>query len=76
MSTELESTNCLTGDVAMTRYWGGDVNGTCLQMTFKKPASERGKLDYGYWYVAVTREQAREMGQALIAFADGKEQVR
>lgn len=75
MSTELQPTRCLTGGVDMTRYWGGDANGTCIQMTFQKPEDERGKLDYGYWYIGMTREQAREMGQALLDFANQKEQV-
>ena len=71
MSTELGSTRCLSGDVSMTRYYGGAEQGTCVSLVFKKPEEERGKLDYGYWYMRMTPTQAREMAVALLDFADG-----
>lgn len=74
MSTDLKPVRCLTGGVNMNRYWGGNANGACTQLTFRKPESERGKLDYGYWYMQLTREQAREVGEALLAFGEGREE--
>ena len=72
MSTDLRPTRCLTGVVHMTRYYGGSDNDVCLQMTFRKPDEERGP-DHGRWYIQMTREQAREMGEHLIDFANGEE---
>lgn len=74
MSTTLRPARCMTGALSMTRFYGGNTYDTCVQLTFKKPESERGKLDYGYWYMQLTREQAREMGESLLAFAEGREE--
>ena len=72
MATELTPSTCMTGDLSVTRYWGGTYTGTCVQLTFKKPEHERGKLDYGFWYVQMSKEQARDLAATLAAFAYGE----
>lgn len=71
MSTYLKTTPCLTGGVTLTRYSGGVANGVCVQLLFKKPECEDDQPDYGYWYMQLTREQAREMAESLLDFAKG-----
>ena len=70
MSTQLKGTSCRTGEMSMTRFWGGEDDGACVQLTFRKPESEKNKLDYGYWYATLTKRQARELAVALFEFAD------
>ena len=61
MSTELKGTTALNGEVSLTRYWGGEENGQCVQVTTQWPQS----------YLSLTKEQARELAVALFQFADG-----
>ena len=76
MSTQLKGVTAKTGDVTMTRYWGGEQNGVSVQMTFKKPEEERNRSDFGYWYLQLTKSQALEMAAALVEFAnDTREEV-
>lgn len=70
MSTQLKGTTCRTGDMLMTRFWGGEEDGACVQLTFRKPESEKGQLDYGYWYATLTKKQALELAVALTEFAN------
>ena len=60
MATNLESR---TQDVALTRFWGGQERGTCVQVNARK------------WqgHVQLTREEAAQLAQDLMAFADGLE---
>ena len=71
MSTQLKGVEGLTGEVSMTRYFGGVDNGNCVQLTFKKPEFERDKPDFGYWYLQLNKEQARELAVALFQYEDG-----
>jgi hypothetical protein len=76
MSTQLKGVNGQTGDVSMTSYYGGETNGKSVQLTFKKPESERNRSDYGYWYLQLNKKQALEMAAALVEFAnDTREEV-
>ena len=76
MSTQLKGVNGQTGDVSMTSYYGGETNGKSVQLTFKKPESERNRPDYGYWYLQLNKKQALEMAAALVEFAnDTREEV-
>ena len=70
MSTQLKGVTAKTGEVSMTRYWGGEQNGVSVQLTFKKPEEERNRPDFGYWYLQLTKSQALEMAAALVEFAN------
>ena len=59
MATDLQSTD---RDVKLTRFWGGQDRGTCVQIT----------TDWQE-HVSLTREQARAVAEDLLAFADKKE---
>jgi len=60
MATNLESR---TQGVALTRFWGGQDLGTCVQVNARK------------WqgHVQLTREQAAQLAEDLLAFANGNE---
>jgi hypothetical protein len=76
MSTQLKGVIAKTGEVSMTRYWGGEQNGVSVQLTFKKPESESSRPDYGYWYLQMNKKQALELAAALVEFAnDAREEV-
>jgi len=70
MSTQLKGVTGQTGDVHMVRYFGGN-QGTCVQLTFQKPESERNRPDFGWWYMQLNKEEALEMAAALVEFANG-----
>ena len=70
MSTQLKGVTAKTGEVSMTRYWGGEQHGVSVQMTFKKPEEERNRSDFDYWYLQMTKSQALEMAAALVEFAN------
>jgi hypothetical protein len=71
MSTQLKGVTCRTGEMSMTRYFGGKDVGSCVQLTFRKPEFERDRPDYGYWYLQLSKEEALEMAAALVQFANG-----
>ena len=60
-------------DVKLTRFWGGDNKGSCVQVT--TPASkdnrEAGQL---FDSVQLTRAQAAALAADLMDFAQGREQ--
>ena len=60
MATNLESR---TPGVALTRFWGGQERGTCVQVNARK------------WqgHAQLTRTQAAQLAHDLMAFADGLE---
>lgn len=64
MSTELKGTESINGQVMLTRYWGGNAAGACLQVT--PPGGERTP------YLSLTKEQALDLAVALVEFANGK----
>ena len=55
MATDLKST---TEDVTLTRFWGGEDRGTCVQVT-------TGWQEH----VSLTRVQALQLSRDLAAFA-------
>jgi hypothetical protein len=59
MATDLKSN---AQDVSLTRFWGGQDRGTCVQIT----------TDWQE-HVSLTREQARAVAEDLLAFADKNE---
>jgi hypothetical protein len=59
MATDLKSTD---KTVMLTRFWGGQDRGTCVQIT----------TDWQE-HVSLTREQARAVAEDLLAFADKRE---
>lgn len=70
MSTELKSH---AQGVSLTRFWGGDKRGSCVQLTQKKqqlPAT----ADKFFDSVQLTRAQAAAMAADLLDFAQGREQ--
>ena len=70
MSTELKSH---AQGVSLTRFWGGDNRGSCVQLTQKKtelPAVSDKFFDS----VQLTRAQAAAMAADLLDFAQGREQ--
>ena len=70
MSTELKSH---AQDISLTRFWGGEKRGTCVQLTQKKtelPAT----ADKFFDSVQLTRAQAAAMAADLLDFAQGREQ--
>jgi hypothetical protein len=76
MSTQLKGVTAKTGEVSMVRYWGGEQSGVSVQLTFKKPESERNRPDFGYWYLQMNKSQALELAAALVEFAnDAREEA-
>jgi hypothetical protein len=76
MSTQLKGVTGKTGEVTMTRFWGGAENGMSVQLTFNKPEYERNRPDFGYWYLQMNKKQALELAAALVEFAnDTREEV-
>lgn len=72
MSRELKDAKCCTGPVNMNSFYGGFKRGTCVQLTFKCPDEEQTRPTFGWWYMQLTRDQARELAQALIEFAEDR----
>jgi hypothetical protein len=62
MSVELKTIDSISGEVLLTRYFGGIERGACLQVT---PPG-------GTHYLSMTKEQALDLAVALIEFANGK----
>jgi hypothetical protein len=71
MSTDLKSH---AKDVSLTRFWGGDNRGPCVQVTQPNPnylIDEGGKR---FNNVQLTRAQAAALAADLLDFAQGREQ--
>ena len=66
MATELKST---TEDVSLTRFFGGQDQGTCVQVTTTYTADPQ---DF-FKHIRLTREQALSLGRDLVQFGQGKE---
>jgi len=73
MATDLRSH---AQDVSMTRFWGGDRRGVCVQVTAKRADSQPTGLlpDTGFDTVQLTRSQAAALAADLMDFAQGREQ--
>lgn len=63
MSTELKGTESINGQVMLTRYFGGNRRGLCLQVT-----PPGGSMTQTY----LTKGQALDLAVALVEFANGK----
>lgn len=70
MGVELKGAVCRTGTVNMNSFCGYE-DGKCLQLTFRAPDFEMNRPSLGIWYMQLTKQQARELAQALVEFADG-----
>ena len=68
MATDLKSS---TEDVMLTRFFGGQGQGTCVQVTTTYTADP---ADF-FKHISLTREQALTLGRDLVAFGEGKEKT-
>ena len=69
MSTELKSH---AQEVSLTRFWGGENRGSCVQIT--TPARDRTDGHPFFDHVQLTRAQAAALAADLQDFASGREQ--
>ncbi len=77
MSTELRNVpDCNAQyELTQTRFWGGENRMTCLQVTQRKPKSERttsASIDF-FNHLSLTRHQARQLAVELMLFAEERE---
>ncbi len=77
MSTELRNVpDCQAqNELTQTRFWGGEDRMTCLQVSQRKPKSERttsGSTDF-FNHLSLTKHQARMLAVELMLFAEGRE---
>ena len=66
MATDLKST---TEDVMLTRFFGGQGQGTCVQVTTTYTADPK---DF-FKHISLTREEAATVAADLLAFATHNE---
>tara|TARA_R100001377_G_scaffold84151_2_gene67070 strand:- start:644 stop:937 length:294 start_codon:yes stop_codon:yes gene_type:complete len=69
MSTELKID---IPSIGMTRFWGADSHGTCVQVTQSNSRLEQDSI-LNYHALQLTREDAGILGQALLDFSNDKE---
>ena len=70
MSTELKSRN--RGKVSLTRFWGGDPRGACVQVTTARDWRKEGDLsasDKFFNHVTLSKSEAVALAQDLLDFA-------
>ncbi len=69
MSTELKSRN--RGKVGLTRFWGGENRGACVQITTARDwqKDERGPADKFFNSVTMSKSEAVALAQDLLDFA-------
>lgn len=68
MSTQLVSN---TNGVSLTRFWGGQ-RGVCVQVT-QSTSRTKTTADQFFDCVQLTREQAGQLAEDLLAFANSEE---
>ena len=75
MSTELRNVpDCNAQyELTQTRFWGGENRMTCIQVTQRKPKSERGESASFFNHLSLTKHQARMLAVELMLFAEGRE---
>ena len=61
MSTEMKGTDRL----ALTRFYGRDERGVCLQATIRE---DMGPASYAEGYITVNKREALELAEALLKF--------
>ena len=68
MSTELKSRN--HGKVGLTRFWGGENRGSCIQITTARDHNEgQGPADKFFNHVTMSKSEAVALAQDLLDFA-------
>ena len=70
MSTELKSRN--RGKVSLTRFWGGDPRGACVQVTTARDWQKEGEVtasDKFFNHVTLSKSEAVALAQDLLDFA-------
>jgi hypothetical protein len=72
MATDLKSH---AQDVSLTRFWGGEKRGVCVQVTAKRASSQPTGLlpDTGFETVQLTKAQAAALAADLLDFAQNRE---
>jgi hypothetical protein len=71
MATDLKSRT----EAGLTRFWGGEDRGSCVQVTLAKHRSQStGPADKFFDSVQLTREQAGQLAADLLAFSKGEEE--
>tara|TARA_B100001287_G_scaffold266786_1_gene261119 strand:- start:957 stop:1184 length:228 start_codon:yes stop_codon:yes gene_type:complete len=71
MSTDLKSK---TPSVSLTRFFGGQGRGACVQLTTKRDSSKpRTTADLFFDSISVSRKEARTLAADLLAFAEQQE---
>lgn len=72
MATDIKSR---ADGVDMTRYWGGNDKGTCVQISTPRDSVNNPvtTADQFFKSISLTREQAKQVAADLLAFAEGKE---
>ncbi len=76
MSTQLRNVPGCTfqNELTQTRFWGGKDRMTCIQVTQRKPKSERGSVaDEFFNHLSLDKHQARALAVELMLFAEGVE---
>mgnify|MGYP006235000599 FL=1 len=70
MSTDLKSRNHRT--VGLTRFWGGESRGACVQITTSRDWRKEGELsapDKFFNHVTMSKSEAVALAQDLLDFA-------
>jgi len=70
MSTDLKSRNHNT--VGLTRFWGGENRGACVQVTTARNSEKEGDLsaaDKFFNHVTLSKSEAVALAQDLLDFA-------
>ena len=72
MSTELEID---IPSIGMTRFWGADSHGTCVQITQCNSRLEQHDMSsiFNWHSLQLTKSDAKILGQALLDFSNDKE---
>ena len=72
MSTELEIG---IPSIGMTRFWGADSHGTCVQITQCNSRLEQHDMSsiFNRHSLQLTKSDAKILGQALLNFSSDKE---
>jgi len=72
MSTELRPLNEQT---TLTRFCGGSERGVCVQVTQTGQPAQNVVNPLGMGHVSLTRQEAGQLGEMLMMFAAGMEEV-
>ena len=70
MSTDITSSNHRT--VGLTRFWGGEKRGACVQITTSRDWRKEGELsapDKFFNHVTMSKSEAVALAQDLLDFA-------